>query len=258
MANDQITVRLKGKNAHPDQVRAKELGLLLIELDNTIWGVVESEPNKKYDRKEVFISLIDIKDNCVSLQFKANHIYAPVITGAYKRITEAIHTRDYTGIPKPAREGIKEIHNFTARNHVTAEFLNGTKKMLAKLDPRLALELPSDTCAKGSTTVYAEIQRVGGVDPKIALKLDDGPTLHCDISKDLAKTLSTRLYEVVALQGEAQWDVDWNITSFKVTGYVDGFEEAPISESFAELKGLIGKYWDDVDPDEAIADLRRG
>lgn len=258
VAHDEITIRLKGKSAHPDQVRARELGILLQELDNTIWGVVESEPGKTYNRKEVFISLVNIVDNCVTLRFQANHIYSSVITGAYKRITKAIETKDYTGIPRTSREGIREIYNFTARNHCTAEFLNGSSKPLAKLDPRVELVIPTDNGAKGSTTIYAEIQRVGGVDPKIVLKLSDGPTLHCDIAKDLAKELSKRLYETVALQGEAQWDIDWNITAFKVTGYIDGFAEAPISESFGELKGLIGKYWDDVDPDAEIDDIRHG
>jgi hypothetical protein len=255
MAKDQITVRLKGKNTHPDQLSAKELGLLLQSLDDAIWGLVETAPDK-HERREVFISLVDIEDNCVSLRFRASHIYSPVIASAYKRITHAIAKSDYANIPKATRDKISDIYHFTKRNHCTAEFLNGTATPLAKLDPRIPLSLPSDFAAKGSTTVYAEVQRVGGVEPKVALKIDDGQTLHCDLSKDLAKSLSKRLYETVALQGEAHWDISWNIISFKVTGYIDDFEETTISESFGALKGRIGKYWDDVNPDTEIDDIR--
>lgn len=256
MPTDKITVRLKGKNAHPDQLRARELGVLLQDLDDALWGVIETDTAKRYERKEVYISLLAIEDNCVSLTFQANHIYAPVIAGAYKRITTAISQHDYTGIPKVARDKIEDIYSFTKRNHCTAEFLNGTKKTLAKLDPRQPLQLPSPFAAQGLTTIYAEVQRVGGVDPRIVLKLEDGPTLHCDISKELAKLLSKKLYETVSLNGEAQWDDTWNIVSFKVTGFNDQFEDIPITEAFGALSKLIGDHWNNVDPDKEIGEDR--
>ena len=84
-------------------------------------------------------------------------------------------------------------------------------------------------------------------------------------TQDLAKRLGERLYQTVGLRGEAIWSSGEKRTLEKfradeLTNYTD--RDTPdrkrsIVESFEALAKAAGNRWDNVDPDEYIAEQRR-
>ena len=99
----------------------------------------------------------------------------------------------------------------------------------------------------GETIIYGEIQRVGGTEPKIVLRLTSGDLFSLDVSRDVAKNLSPRLYSQVGLRGTATWSYSDNkLLQFEVESLTE-YEESSIADSFNQLRGVIGKYWDEIE-----------
>ena len=54
--------------------------------------------------------------------------------------------------------------------------------------------------------LFGTVERVGGAEPRVTLRLHSGESIHCEVSGDLAKQLGRTLYERVVLEGTAVWD----------------------------------------------------
>jgi hypothetical protein len=86
-----------------------------------------------------------------------------------------------------------------------------------------------------------------------------GRTLFCLVrDEELARKLGERLYTWGGLEGIASLDSDsLEILEFKVEGLTEYEGNRSLRNAFAELKQLVGKYYDDINDVEGyISELR--
>ena len=126
---------------------------------------------------------------------------------------------------------------------------------------------PSPLTLRGVTVLYGKCVRAGGESKRTAqLRLLDDSLITIRLkTQDLAKRLGERLYQTVGLRGEAIWSAGEKrmLEKFRadeLTNYTD--RDTPerkrsIVESFEALAKAAGTRWDNVDPDEFIAEQRR-
>lgn len=119
---------------------------------------------------------------------------------------------------------------------------------------------------KGLTTLYAECTRVGGTrKPSAEVKLLSGERRTIRLSSlGLSQELGNRLYHVVGLDGEAEWDLLTNeMVSFyaeRLTEFTDRNSDGTkrtVVQAFDELARASKGRWEKVDPEEYVTNLRR-
>jgi hypothetical protein len=72
----------------------------------------------------------------------------------------------------------------------------------------------------------------------------------------LVKELGDRLYETVALEGEAVWDPEsWEITEFRAVRVLP-YRSGDVMAAFRELATVSANVWDGVDADEYVRKSR--
>ena len=72
--------------------------------------------------------------------------------------------------------------------------------------------------------------------------------LVAHISHKQAKIAANKLYDEIGFRGTAKWArKDKTLIEFKVNSLIDSYSPNSLVSSFAELREVIGKYWDDVD-----------
>lgn len=127
--------------------------------------------------------------------------------------------------------------------------------MLAEMTA--ATEIPEPAKVRGETTLYGEVQRVGGATPKVQFRSIDGDLIYCDATRELTREAAVRLYEQVGLRGEAEWDLKTlRVTSFTIEEILS-FEDVGVPSAFAELREIVGRYFDEIsDVDAFVEQLR--
>jgi len=74
--------------------------------------------------------------------------------------------------------------------------------------------------------------------------------------KELAKEIAERLHKMIGVEGEATWDIDtWKLSAFTAESLVEYKEHDPV-EAFEALSAAAGDFWNDVDPDAYVSELR--
>ncbi len=113
-----------------------------------------------------------------------------------------------------------------------------------------------DFYLKTFTNLYGTIERVGGKEPKVRLKIDDNKTITCNASIDITKELGKKLYSYVGISGIAKYHpVDLEIIEFKIEEVLP-FEDNRIAKGFKDLSEKFGCYFKDVDPEKFVKEIR--
>jgi hypothetical protein len=134
--------------------------------------------------------------------------------------------------------------------------VNGKPKTLATLTPDF--EIPKPGYITGQTTIYGEVVRVGGVEPKVEIKTIAGQTLYCPFELKLASQLGALLYQLIGLDGDARWNTQsFEIEDFRVTG-ISEYRDISLIDAFQSLSAIAGRYYSDIDDVIGyVDDLRR-
>jgi hypothetical protein len=136
-------------------------------------------------------------------------------------------------------------------------FMENKSPLRAIIDP--AQEFPTTSIVRGKTSLFARVERVGGVKPRVLLVFPDGDRRTFDVStRALAKQISGKLYERAVLIGEAKWfSTTRKLAEFRVTD-IGSYDErtADPGAALRSLSDSIGKYWNGVDADEYIREER--
>ena len=110
---------------------------------------------------------------------------------------------------------------------------------------------------KGETILYGKIERIGGTEPTVRLRLGEKEVLTCKISQPLAIELASYLYQWVSLNGKAKWNVrDYTVETFEITNFNKNFQDIPLNETFNRLSREMGQYFDDIDPVTYVQKMR--
>jgi hypothetical protein len=254
--NTTVEILLTGEGMSPGKIRSKEIAEVIESVEDMIASVVVREyPELK--KETIVVGLKRIREGSIGLEFSPNLI--ELTLPATHRITKSIKENDFGVLPSNTLNSLRKLSAFTRRYQCNAEFLeqNGRVESLAVMTPET--RIPDVYPLSGETTIYGEITRVGGAEPKIQFKTFDDQVIYCSTSRIVAKKAGAKLYSKVGLYGLAEWNSEtFEIENFHVID-ISGYEEVPLSEAFDELTGLIGDSFDNIeDVDQFVSELRYG
>lgn len=247
-----LQLRFIGDNVSPGSFSAKELGNLLIDIQQSVSavaGITEDADDT------VLISLKEITNESAGLHFYSNQ---QSVNKACVRLINAVDKRDFTGLPRSSFEGIKHISKLTKEKKCDAELKNKTKNTFATATLKKSdnLIFPEDILLKDTKDFYGEITRIGGVEPKVQFKTFSGTTHHADVSKELALQIANKLYQTVKMKAEVRWIASSNeFEEIKIID-VEDYKVQSNSGLFDELRETLGNYSDKYgsDPESLIND----
>lgn len=257
MAHDvTVEILLTGEGMSPGKIRSKEIAEVIESVEDMIASmVVRDHPDLK--KEVIIIGLKGIRQGSIGLEFSPN--LAELTLPATRRIAKSIAENDFGILPSGALNSLRKLSVFTRRHQCNAEFFtqNGKLEALAVLTPET--QIPDIYPLAGETSIYGEITRVGGAEPKIQFKTLDGQIIYCSTSKAIAKKAGAKLYTNVELYGLAEWNSEtFEIENFHVIDISD-YEQASSSEAFEELANLIGDSFDSIkDVDRFVSEIRYG
>ncbi|NJL40992.1 MAG: hypothetical protein HC840_27035 [Leptolyngbyaceae cyanobacterium RM2_2_4] len=257
MAHDvTVEILLTGEGMSPGKIRSKEIAEVIESVEDMIASVVvRNHPELK--KETIVVGLKGIRPGSIGLEFSPN--LAELTLPATRRITKAIAENDFGILPSSAINSLRKLSHFTRRHQCNAEFFtqNGRLEALAVLTPET--QIPDIYPLSGETSIYGEITRVGGAEPKIQFKTLEGQIIYCSTSKVIAKKAGAKLYTKVELHGLAEWNSEtFEIENFHVIDISD-YEETSPSKAFEELANLIGDSFDNVDDvDRFVSEIRYG
>lgn len=252
--SDTIKCIISGGDIAPEKVSAKELAEFIIALEKTLALTVAKHSGIK-EEEDFFISLVGISKGSLNLQLASNHPYQA--NQAVKFLGDAFNKKIYNGFSRAITDELKPIRAFLDKHHSEARFCfdtEGTTTLL--LTPGFQLPDTKDFQIEGETTLCGELFRVGGIDPKAALRIAPNEDVFCDISEELAHKLASSLYKRVSLTGVATWDIDtYKILAFEVEDFEE-LEDLPIDEVMSNAGDILRDTYKSIDPDKYVRKLR--
>jgi hypothetical protein len=252
MPKPEFDVRIAGAGVSPETVRAGDLAALLIHLERSVHQVM----GIRGEVSGVPLSLVRIEQGSDRLTFG---VMATAVS-AVVAITVAIKTGDYADIPLGAHKSLRELSELVSRREWLVEFEQdkdlGIRR--AVISANSEVPDPRSMTTRGTTTIFGECVMVGGAsDTRARIRLRaTGQLLSIDMTEELCKELAPRLYEDVAIEGEAFWrQRDRQIVAFRATRIAD-YRPGSLDEGFREMAGAAHGRWDDVDAEEYVRLLR--
>jgi hypothetical protein len=173
------------------------------------------------------------------------------------QVLDAIERRDPSRLKhKAAQAAHKAFEHARELRWVVHIGGRGRSIVIDELRPFPAPDGPAERPAvKGTTTLYGTCVSAGGqrkTRAKIALS-DGSGTLDLRVSREHARQLGERLYDLVGVYGEASWDpANWRIIDFAIIEVLD-YTPKPVRQAFHALREAVG---DTFDSDEAIERMR--
>lgn len=262
MATNEFLLRIIGDKVSLHSVDVEELFSLIRGFRGALAAYAAS------DRKEddVFLALVGLSDstnNTDTLTLAGS----PESLNYATKLVAALSSNRLDWIPERSRQHLKNVWDTIFSNGWDACEFEGNGSHIGHAVIRSERELfPAPLTLRGGTVLYGSCIRAGGESRRTAqLRLLDGSLITIRLkTQDLAKRLGERLYQTVGLRGEAIWSgPNRELAKFRadeLTPYTD--RDTPehkrsIVESFEALAKAAGNRWDNVDPDEFIAEQRR-
>lgn len=254
--SELLEIHFTGENISPENIRIGEIAVILESLENVLLSVI-LEQHPALTKEALTIGLHNINHGSLGLQFTSQ--LPEVVTPAFHKVAEAVIAGVGDGFSKESNDNFEKILNFVKRHDAQADFIvvNGHSETIATLTSSFVI--PKPTYINGQTTIYGQIVRVGGVEPKVEVKTISGQTIFCPFDVSLASELGALLYQLAGLNGLAKWDAQtFEIQEFRVTS-ISNFRDTSVVEAFQSLTEIAGEYYDDVeDVRSYIESLRRG
>lgn len=253
---NQLNLRFFGNNISPSIVRARDLAQVIIAYEAAIAATAAANtPGTKPE--EFTIALVQIHDASVGLEFGAP-LEQPVLRAAHALLTN-LNERAWGKLPGVVLSHIANIIKFAKQYECTALLETRYGEQTAKVVFASDTVIPAPAILRGETELVGQVRRVGGDEPKVAIRLLHGDTLYCPTTEEIAKQLGNYLYEQVQVAGIAVWDADTlNITEFVITEFVAHFDQSP-SQAFRQIRERVGYVLERIDNVEAwVQDLRNG
>lgn len=245
----QIAFEIRLRELTPETTPLGDLAKLLSDADKAIRALVET--TELVEESDLVVGLVNIERGSNVLQFGSTEVDRA--QRIWHILTDAVAGNRVYSLPEPTKDFIECIVQIARRRKTAVELADAPfEEPRAVIDPLADLKLKVPVVT-GETDIYGIVNRIGGVEPKIRLALDEGYLLSCTTTHELARQLGSRLYYRVGLRGTATWNtVDWSIQGFKVTEILS-FEEIPLTDAVSELAKASGPTaWAD-EPDIKLA-----
>jgi len=250
MADEILEIKFEGGGINPSAVPASEVAELITSFEKAILSTLQDRFPDIDTKQYAYLSLSQIEDQSLGLKFLAQKA-TDAFVSSYILVATSINTNSYNDLPFPAVENLKVLSKFTQKHNCDCNYIHNGQT-LAQLKPTSIIELNENNILKGETVIYGKIQRVGGEVPRVAFKDHTGQNIYFQVSEEIAILLAPKLYKEVALIGKATWDKKtYKVIDFKVADIKD-LNNKTLTETFSQIKDIIGKYWDEVDDIESV------
>ena len=256
MANtdNRFHVRFHGEDIHPDSFSAKELGNILIKIEDAVKSIVD-ENYPKSDPDKCIVSLVGLKDKSESLAFRA--FGQPDVNDAFSDFGKSFKNDSYIDLPYKAYIGVRHLHSLIQKKKCDLHVVY-RRKNLGEISFSENLKKPEDYLIRINTSIFGKLQKIGGKKPRLWIELDNGKTVSLKLTKPQADELKNKLYETISLKGTASWNPlndalsRFNLT--EITNYTFGGALTGINE----LREIASGVWDNFNNDEEILNHLRG
>ncbi|AFN73830.1 hypothetical protein MROS_0587 [Melioribacter roseus P3M-2] len=254
---DIFELRFAGDDIKPENIRAKDLAEVISAFEDSLLKLILKD-NRELNEEKIIIGLVDVENGSAKLKFKST---IPEITlSALLLISTSISKNDFSQLPSSSIRSLKTISDFTKKRNCVAEFRANPleEKPLASINKETSIEIPDTHYIIGETSIYGRVERVGGVKPKVMIRLTDNNLISCDVSEEVAKKLGQNLYKMIGFVGKAKWLAEnYSLENFEIEDVIE-YEETSLLQGLDELSSLIGEYWSDVDNVvDVISSMRR-
>ena len=244
-----LEIKIEGEGVSRETVDIADLAEIL----TAVRAAIGDGAGKRQRTRKAIVSLESVADGSLAISLKAE----PRAAEVYTRLIRAIGSDDPRGLSPSATRGADRLSAKARAKHWRIGLSNG--------DGHSALILPdkplfSSSTFTGQTALVITVIRVGGEDKRTAqIRMTDGKTLMATVTgRDLAEKLGALLYRTIEVAGEARWSAkDGVILSLSING-IGAYAEAasdPLA-AMRELNKLAGGFWDSIDPDQYVGELR--
>ena len=251
-----FTIRLTGEGVRPHLIPASDLAQLLVAAEQTVLAIATREHPEEAD--ELILGLSQVHDQSIGFAFASNQ--PRIALSAYTELVTATTNRLFRSLPARSLEGLRTLTGFSRQHNGRTQFWKeGGEHPLLDLPPDFALEVPAPEYQRGETVIYGKIERVGGVRPRVRIRVSEREIVYGDITEEQSRELGSRLYSQAALRGQATWDAqDGAVVYFRVEEILH-YDRGKTSTAFEELRKAAGGAYDDVeDVDLFAARVREG
>lgn len=246
MTNDTEIIELKfeGNGINPSKVKASEVAELISNYERAIVSLVKHTHDEVSD-DFVLISFEQIENKSLSLKCVA-HKAKDLVVPAYLIITGCFNNNNFNSLPHDSIKGLRGLTSFAKKYNCDGVFLKDDER-LAAFNPDSKISYSNEGIIKGETTIFGEVKRAGGEEPRVTLKINNEYSLSFDVKKEIAQQLAGNLYKEVALTGIAKWDkTSYKVLDFRATE-VSKIRDEKLSTTFKDLGRLFGNYLDNID-----------
>lgn len=256
-ANETLfTIRLTGEAVRPQLLPASDLAQLLIAAEQAVLAIaLRDHPDAA---EELVVGLSAVQDQSIGFAFTSNQ--PQVAQAAYAELITLTENHAFRSLPARSLEGLRTLTRFSREHGGRTQFWNGgTERPLLDLASDFAIEVPAPEYQRGETVLYGRIERVGGVRPRVRLRVSEHEVVYGDITEEQSRDLGSRLYSDAALRGLATWDAqDGSVVYFRVQEILH-YHRGKVREAFKELRDVVGNAYDQIeDVDRYTQQVREG
>jgi hypothetical protein len=190
------------------------------------------------DDEAACLALVGVSQGSVVYHVTMSRI-TPIATALF---TMATLSGSYGTLPTAARTALRDcLKVVTERAWTVAIRWQDGDAEPATILSRDTPPVPDDEATMiVATTLYGIVERIGGREPRIVFRLDDGQAVSCPVSVEEACRWSGHLYQTVCITGDAVVRVDdQQIVDLRL-GSVSPFDPQPIAQTMRELATLVG------------------
>ncbi|GAC1302285.1 MAG: hypothetical protein NVSMB24_06660 [Mucilaginibacter sp.] len=256
LLNDEniFLLKFQGEGIHPDSFSAKELGNLLIKIEDSVKSIVE-ENYPKSDPNKCTISLVSIADESDSNYIRA--FGQPDVVPAFLDWGRALNNDSYINLPYKAYTGIKHLYTLVQSKHCNLRVVHKSEA-IGTLNYEDILKNPDDALIDINTLIVGELEKIGGSKPKVWVKNNVGKINSVRITKEQAAILKPKLYDTVSLKVAARWDINSDTLSRLKLIDINDYQPGYAFEAIKRLRSVTGGFWDEFKSEEDISTFLRG
>ncbi len=241
--DELIEIKLRKRDLRPEGILARDLVDMLCQVEKAISAIAQNEKTSIIETDTSF-ALVSIKRGSAAYRLKP--CYPDISIPAFETFAQAISSPE--SLPRTARISAENVSTFSSRYNTVIEFRSKatSKQPIGIVRPRKIHPIISPPEVVGETTLYGQVESIGGADPKAWVRLHSGQRIGFDINKTQAKTLGSKIYEEVGICGTAHWDsITKQIISFQLIEILP-FKDTSVVEAFDILKNEFGSFFDEL------------
>jgi hypothetical protein len=234
----------------PHLIPASDLAQLLVAAEQTVLAIAAREHPEAAE--DLIVGLAQVRDASIGFGFASNR--EDVALAAYNELVTVTANRAFRSLPGRSLEGLRTLTRFSREHGGRTQFWNGEgDRPLLDLPAEFAVEVPAPEYQRGETVLYGKIERVGGVRPRVRLRVSEREVVYGDVTEEQGRELGGRLYSEAALRGQATWDAqDGSIVYFRVEEILH-YQRGKVSGAFDELRRAAHGVYDEVEDVDLFA-----